>query len=259
MSDDSAKTNDKERDVCNNQAERLLNHLIADNEAYHNHKETMAHAGLLVMLGLCSAILLEEVWPPCWVSTIPSILCPRQIAMLAFLFLWILLNTYIRWQMRNRRTAAIMQAAAFSILTRGGSGSPESIYLDEDSEHKGNQGKPPCGRRLITLLDHIVPVPAAPLANDIKGKSYPTWLRNAIEEQEREGTGALTGEWLITFASFFALIIVAIRTLASLLPIFFILLPVVLTVWVWAWERGSTVHRGEDRVATPDDTDRHQQ
>jgi hypothetical protein len=82
-------------------AEKLLEHLISENESYHNHKEIMAHAGLLVMLALCGGIISVKEWPPTWVPQLH--LSSEWVTFLLFFLLWLLLHIYIRWQLRHRR------------------------------------------------------------------------------------------------------------------------------------------------------------
>ena len=74
-------------------SEKLVEHLIAEMEIYHSHKETMAHAGFLVMLALFGGILSTNVWPPGWVAGLSLYLSPRWMTFLGFFFLWGLLHT----------------------------------------------------------------------------------------------------------------------------------------------------------------------
>ncbi|MFC1544388.1 hypothetical protein ACFL4Y_03945, partial [Gemmatimonadota bacterium] len=53
----------------------LLKVRLAQQHSYHDHKETMAHAALLVGLVLLSAILSTKDWPPQWV---PDVVIPGK-------------------------------------------------------------------------------------------------------------------------------------------------------------------------------------
>ena len=71
---------------------------------YHNHKETMSHAGLLVQLGLFTFIISLRKWPPTWC---PDVHVPSEwSAFIVYTFLWLLITLYIGWQLSNRREAS---------------------------------------------------------------------------------------------------------------------------------------------------------
>jgi hypothetical protein len=85
--------------------------------AYHDHKENQAYAGAALATVLLSSILLMDGWPPSWLAA--SI--PRSAPLAAGIgvtVLWLLLRSFIVWQLANRRTAAIRWAAIQTILAR---------------------------------------------------------------------------------------------------------------------------------------------
>jgi len=180
-----------------NRAEKLVEHLIAEMEIYHGHKETTAH-----------------VWPPDWVPGLSLVLCPRRMAFLGLSVLWGLLHVYIRWQLRNRRAAAITQGGALRALAEWVAREPSNNDLERYSpEEKGCTLPRAIGARLATLLDYVFPFPWATLHYDVGKKNYPKWLGDALRQQEQDRTGAIKGEWLVTIGSFFIFFVTAVRTL----------------------------------------------
>lgn len=68
---------------------------------YHDHKETMAHAALLVSLTLVAGIVSACPWPPSWAV---NLRVSRTVLMVGLI--WLGIHVYMRWQLRKRRHAA---------------------------------------------------------------------------------------------------------------------------------------------------------
>jgi len=196
-------------------AEKLVGHLIAEAETYHSHKETMAHAGLLVMLALLGGVLTANQWPPAWVPTLS--LSPRCVAFFGLAFTWFLLHIYVRSQLRYKRAAAITQAAAFRALAewvaREPSGDDVQRYAPEKEQSTSTGAVSARKARLLDYLDYVFPFPRASLHYDFGEKNFPKWLGDALKKQEEDRTGAIKGEWLVTIGSFFILLVTAARAL----------------------------------------------
>jgi len=212
-------------------AEKLLDRLISDSEIYHAHKETMAHAGFLVMLGLFGgALTLEEL--PDWVnafSTKVGLSC-QDTALVLLCPLWFLLNAFIRWQLRMRRAAALTQAGAIRALSEWVTRRPRegdlAVYLAERTIedrkrwwlcHLWSRCMVPI-RRLATAAataaDFVIPFPWGTLRSDVGNENYPHWLASAMHRQaSNKGTGAVKAEVLVAFGSFLVLGLVVIRIL----------------------------------------------
>ncbi len=190
-------------------ARDLLGHLLSEYDSYHNHKENMAHAALVLVLALAGAILSLDHWPPLWVPSIN--LPPKWIAFIGFLLVWGLGHRYIRWQLRNRRAAAIVYGGALRALSEWVKRDPCVNDLEPYSKPKVQQGKTP--KCLCKFIDsYILPVSRAVLHKDIPNEIYPSLIGKHIDEQEVGGTGAVKGEYLVTVGSFFALLLVLART-----------------------------------------------
>jgi len=187
-------------------AEKFVRHLWSSIDSYHNHKENLAHAALVVMEGLVVGVLTRKQWPPTWIPDLELTewLCPQWAAFIGFGILWLLLHIYMRWQLRKRRWAAIMSAGASRALSIWAMIHPAPGDL-EPYPGPGQEGG-----QVWTILDHIVIVPKAPLPSDVEEKDYPTWFVAAVLKQK--GTGAIEAEGIVTLGSYFLLLLVIART-----------------------------------------------
>ena len=124
------------------------------------------------------------------------------------------MHIYIRWQLRNRRCAAIIYGGALRALAEWVNREPSE---DDLGKYNPKQNSPKIQvvivTRLTTLLDYIIPFPYATLHQDVTNDKYPKWLAEAIQQQENDSTGAIKAEWLVTLGSFVSFIAIAIRTL----------------------------------------------
>ena len=168
-------------------------------QSYHNHKETMAHAGFLVLLALLAGLLSQDTWPPAWVPKI--ILSSKQLALTAVLLLACLIHVYIRWQLQRRRFAALFVKCALSTLRKWANSPP-----------CGDQLKPYKGElwtvsNFHKFLDHIIPWKKARVPFDEGIENYPNDFANEFKNSD---TGAMFGEWLVSVGS---LLLIAIMLL----------------------------------------------
>jgi hypothetical protein len=198
--------------------EKLVEHLLSECDSYHNHKETMAHAALLVMMALSGGVLSLHPFPPLWVPPLDIYIPSRWIAFLGFFLLWALIHVYIRWQLRNRRWAAVVYAGAFRAIGQWVQKDPaEEDLATYRATPRVPQGIGRCiAAKLSNVLDMLViPFPRAGLPENITPEDYPAWVGKAVHEQDKKGTGAIWSEWLITGGSFLLLVIVFVRTFYS--------------------------------------------
>ena len=170
---------------------------------YHNHKETMAHAAILVTLVLVAAVLSTKPWPPEWVPAfrIPS----KAVAFVGVAALWFFIHIYMRWQLRNRRAAAIYVAALLKVL-RDWATSPPS-----DDQLKPSDQTFPRVARIHVVLDFLVPWKWSSVTADEEIKGYPTAL---VDELRRASTGATKGEAIVTYGSLLLGLLLVVRALS---------------------------------------------
>jgi hypothetical protein len=172
----------------------LLELLVSQSEASHNHKETMAHAGVLVQVAVLAGVLSPEHWPPPWIPEVR--LAPRLVAGVGFVLAWLLFHVFVRWQLRNRRADALFQAALLGTL-RKWANNPGDAKLDSATP----TGPKPS--RWAILLDHVFPYPPAQLHYDVGRIGWPADLADEWKAVEETGTGTVRSEWLLWVGSVF--------------------------------------------------------
>lgn len=194
---------------------RLLEFMLEQNNNYHNHKENMAHAGLAVQLAIASALLATPEWPPPWLGSIRTehiCLSARLLSVVGFLVIWLLVNAFIRWQLRNRRWAATFCAALEETLRRWARSDPTDPDLLPFTG-------PPDGidSKLANLVDkYFLPWRGATLHSDVSRNGWPRalgveWVAKAKELRD----GPLGGEFLVSLGSVFALVLGLVRVLSA--------------------------------------------
>ena len=184
----------------------LLALLVSQSEASHNHKETMAHAGVLVQLAVLAGVLSTASWPPPWIPELR--LAPRLVAGVGFVLAWLLVHVFVRWQLRNRRVHALFQAALLKTLQKWAS-KPGDAKLDSATP----TGSEPSG--FATFLDHVFPYPCARLHYDVGRAGWPADLAEESKAVEATGTGAIRSEWLLWVGSVLILALGLLRSISG--------------------------------------------
>lgn len=174
---------------------------------YHSHKESMVNAGFLVQLSLFGTMITETIWPPEWVNKLFSM--PDFITYAVYLLLWFLIHFYTRWQMINKRIAALYFAGmekAFYLLLSGD-------LKKEDFEPNENDAVTKSAFK--DFMSKIVYVPGGWTKMDASVKGMPKFVAKCIEEKFKKGTGAETVEILMTYTSILLAVIVGVKIFAS--------------------------------------------
>ena len=169
---------------------------------YHHHKENMANAGFLVQMSLFGAIITESIWPPAWVEQVTVL--PKLSTFLVYLALWYLIHYYTRWQLVNKRVAAIYVA---------GFDRAYHAYL----QCQGDVDKTPfevsnaSSSRWRDFLSGLIFVPGGFVRMDASVNGLPTFIAKEVQQQFLSGSGAQTLEILITYTSIGLMILVGIK------------------------------------------------
>jgi hypothetical protein len=186
-------------------AEKLVEHLLEEMDSYHNHKENMVHAGILVMLLLCGGVFSTNQLPK-WILPTWLQMCSQEATFVGFLVIWWLLHIYIRWQLRRRRAAALTYNGTLSALSEWIKRNPKEEDLKFQCSNE--KGEKRLTRKLKLVLDHLFPVPSAPLDFCMEKNCIPKWLNDALHQQKK---GPVYVEWLVTVGSFIAILLVYFR------------------------------------------------
>jgi hypothetical protein len=168
----------------------LLESRMSQMHSYHDHKETMAHAAVVVVLAYVGGVISIQKWPPEWVPTICA--SRDSVALAGAMAVWLFIHVYLRWQLRNRRVAALYVACLLKVL-RGWTFTPPS---QEDLQPYAQTASKRSS--MHTWIDFLVPWPQARVPSDEGLEGYPTAM---VEEYLRTKTGAVFAETLVTFGS----------------------------------------------------------
>lgn len=152
----------------------------------------MAYAVFLVEAGFFSALFTTDIYS----NIAQKVSNPQPIAIALVLFIWGLLHVFMRWQLRNRRIAAIQVSTIISAL------------LDDLNEIKRTEtvGEVTEAGKLKKFFDYFIPIASSTVQSDVRLKSFPAWYRDRFLVVQNSGTGATFGELFPTIGSFLMLI-----------------------------------------------------
>jgi hypothetical protein len=195
----SNSTNHEERV---NRVKQLLELRMSQMQSYHNHKETMAHAALLVALAVSGAVISASSWPPSWVPSLS--ISNKVVTILIVTGIWLLIHVYMRWQLRNRRLAAQYVACLLKVLRDW------AITPPTEEDLKPYMDTMTGGSKFISFVDFFVPLKstAIPLVEGLQG--YPAAM---VAEYFRTTSDAFWAERLVSYGSVFLWFLILARTL----------------------------------------------
>lgn len=172
-------------------------------QVYHNHKENMSNAGFLVQLSLFGAIISKGIWPPEWVANV--IVLPKVATFTVYFMLWFLIHYYTRWQLINKRIAALYFAGydkAFIYLTTNDL-CAEDITINSEDSHKPKWWR--------DFLSKVIYVPNGFIKMDASVQNLPEFVAREVKSMFNSGSGADSLEILMTYASIVILFIVWLK------------------------------------------------
>lgn len=201
----------------NNQSSNKLEHWLRflefkfnHTETHRNHYETMANVGVSVQTALTAGILTWHI--PCPLSG-PSKWLQSCVVALAFFFIWLLINVFVRLQLRNRRLEALHYNALDSALRKWANEPPKSEdlipYPHPPDKYHVSRWQVICDllypNRKVVMTEEIKGPPFTDrrpvMSDDIKG-DYPTELVKKWEENEHTWVKPiLHNEWLYWWGS----------------------------------------------------------
>ncbi|BDW88080.1 hypothetical protein MACH01_08470 [Thalassospira tepidiphila] len=167
----------------------------------------MANAGFLVQLGLFAAIVDKVIWPPEWVGGVIHL--PQVATFAIYSCLWFLIHYYARWQMINKRIAAILYAAyedsERDLVTLG------EDQLSVEPFATQSEAEPVKPRVLLEILNKFIYIPNTFQKSDTGTAGLPTFIAQNIINRYKIGTGAVSLEVLMALASWTMYLIVTVK------------------------------------------------
>lgn len=165
-----------------------------------DHKETMAYAGIALVVGAAATALASKEWPPDYLKGKPWLIA------LGFTTLWGFALAYLRYQLRRRRWAALRVSGCDWLLAEWLPGSPHAMARDKAPAPR----KPPL---YLLLIDYVVwPIKGAVATVKPDPQVYPQEIVDAWTRAERRGTDAIIHERVIHLAGWIAYGAVMART-----------------------------------------------
>ena len=171
--------------------------------SYHNHKENMSNAGFLVQLSLFGAVIVEALWPPKWVSSVTEL--AHLATFLTYFMLWFLIHYYMRWQLVNKRVAAIYVASFDRAYLNYSLNqlSNDELRISDYESHRTS--------KLKEFLSKLIYLPNGFQKMDASTKGLPEFIAKEVKERMQQGTGAQTLEVLMTYASISLMLIISLK------------------------------------------------
>ena len=164
---------------------------LSDRESYHSHKETSAHATFLVEAGLFGALWTTSALGDL-MKVVPN---PCIVVPVSVFFVWCLFHVLLRWQLRNRRIAALQVATLLRAIT------------DDLAQRPEPTDQAPVGAGCLSIiLDYLIPLPKSTIVGDVKLQQFPDWYRLRYLLLQKEDHRAGFGEIFPTYGSIAMLI-----------------------------------------------------
>lgn len=189
-----------------NYAETLLGHY----SSYHNHKEIMAYSIFGLEGAFFLGLFLMGNWPPSVESFSPLALS------VVFIVTWFFFHTALRFQLRNRKLAAVKVAACM-----------EALLLQQPRKVSFLDTEPEQASRFDELLDtYLLPARNAFRTPDVDLECFDGEcniepcslgairyfeLKNRLKAQKSWTGYAIPMEWITTIGSILLLVISLVR------------------------------------------------
>ena len=181
-----------------NHARKFAECLIANNCRYHNHKETMAHACVVLEIAIFGWAMSKDVWT---VATETKL-----IFLIVATGIWLPIHWYMRWELRFRRFAAKQDAGIRRVMARWIIANPTMDEL------KPYENRIQDCFSWWTLIDLFWPCYRASLPLERGSFGYPTVMVQDLKDTKNERDLWLYfGEWLPTALSLFLFITLFLR------------------------------------------------
>lgn len=205
---------EEDRKAAQERAEKFLYDFVAAYRTYHNHKERNAYVSFLVYFTFFASALLLGDWPLHKEKHIPDV-----VTIICVTIFWLYALIFMKWQLRNRRIAAIYVAAAQeSLAVLLADTAPISKFRPASVGNAPRNSKQEDGlarrlqRAFWLTVDHIWPININKHIHvDVDPGAYPLCLVEALERKYQEGTGAIVHERLLVLLGWLIYVGIVIR------------------------------------------------
>jgi hypothetical protein len=187
----------------------FLHRKVESYKEYHNHKENMVNAGFVVQLTLFSTIILENVWPPQWISGVPTV--SGLSTLMVYLMFWGLIQYFIYWQIQNKIIA--------SLLVNGFENSLRKVlFCNSELDFNVNAiSKPTEVKWFWQILGMLLLRSGIMIKYDASPTGIPKFISDDIHDSFVKGSAAKVHEKLMLFAGVFMLILASLRIVSMIL------------------------------------------
>jgi hypothetical protein len=181
-------------------ARRLAEALYGPFNSYHQHKELMGHAAVLVEGSLFVVLMSGDNWRIVheggWVSSV------------VVTSLFLIIHVYMRWELRYRRLAADQLGGLRKALAANTVATAADSAAQECREAEAVESR----LRLWELYDHLWPFQKGKLPWDYycRPAQCPQSLSNDLQSMDSHSSRPI-GEWLPTLASVIMFVAILVR------------------------------------------------
>jgi hypothetical protein len=92
---------------------QILVALLGNTDSYHNHKENQAYAAFAAYIAIMGGASLLSPWPP---KIFENQAADTFLTLFGLLIIFFLSYFFIRWQLENRRYAAVRNTGIYNVL-----------------------------------------------------------------------------------------------------------------------------------------------
>ncbi len=139
--DDSNPTKKQKLDDLAN-IRALLNH----KGQYHDHKETLAHASIVIQLGILAFVLKMDYLQQ-------SERWDKQLHFVGYILLWAIVSGYMAWQLNNRRQASEQTNELIEVIEKK---TTDKNCCQAIRHAKGRNDGPMLGECFLWTVDFLI-------------------------------------------------------------------------------------------------------
>jgi len=174
--------------------EKLASNIFSDLSSYQDHKENMANAGFLFEVAFLSGYIVNK-------NLFTDLFNSKCTLFFLILSIWIITHLFIRWQLGNRKKAALEQNGILLSMSGWVTQKPN---LNDLRPHIPCE--PSFKSKVYFFLDFLFPMPYLDVPKYIVQRKYPKCLFNGIKKMYDNHPYAALADYCISIGSLIILI-----------------------------------------------------